>query len=155
MPSWIYIPHPVHQITPRWEIFIGRGRVLIDYHALEMLNASVLKYLVFIEVIFVGDHIYGRIGDLVDILSIVATVLGVCTSLGLGAGQLNGGLHRMNSNIEVNQTNMVIIIWALTARKILLKPYLLCSITLKLTSLHSSRIRTARLLIVCLLEGNA
>ena len=75
--------------------------------------------------IFVGDHIYGRIGDLVDILSIVATVLGVCTSLGLGAGQLNDGLHRMNSAIEVNQKNMVMIIWALTARKIPVKLYLL------------------------------
>ena len=55
----------------------------------------------------------------------VVTVLGVCTSLGLGSGQLNDGLNRMNSTIEVNQKNQVVIIWALTARKLIVNLHLL------------------------------
>ncbi len=42
---------------------------------------------------------------------------GVCTSLGLGVQGLNEGVHRLNSNIGVNQDNQVIIIWLVTAGK--------------------------------------
>ena len=66
-----------------------------------------------------GDHIYGWIGDLVDILSIAATMFGICTSLGLSAAQLNTGLNRMNPTIEISENNKVIISWAITARKVL------------------------------------
>jgi len=43
-----------------------------------------------------GEKCYGWMGDCVDILSIVTTIAGVCTSLGLGAMQINAGLQRMN-----------------------------------------------------------
>lgn len=39
----------------------------------------------------IGDMIYGWMGDVIDILSICGTMFGVCTSLGLGAIQLNAG----------------------------------------------------------------
>ncbi len=39
-----------------------------------------------------GEKIYGSFGDMIDILSVVATMFGVCTSLGLGAVQLNAGM---------------------------------------------------------------
>ena len=39
----------------------------------------------------IGDRIYGWIGDLVDIFSILTTLFGVCTSLGLGTMQVNRG----------------------------------------------------------------
>lgn len=39
----------------------------------------------------IGDKIYGWMGDVIDILSICGTMFGVCTSLGLGAIQLNTG----------------------------------------------------------------
>jgi len=39
-----------------------------------------------------GDRIHGRIGDLVDILALLATLFGLATSLGLGAKQVNAGL---------------------------------------------------------------
>lgn len=39
----------------------------------------------------IGDKIYGWMGDVIDILSICGTMFGVCTSLGLGAIQLNAG----------------------------------------------------------------
>lgn len=37
----------------------------------------------------IGDMCYGILGDLVEILSILCTIFGVCTSLGLGAMQIN------------------------------------------------------------------
>ena len=37
----------------------------------------------------IGDKIFGWLGDLVDILSVIATLFGVCTSLGLGTMQIN------------------------------------------------------------------
>ena len=33
--------------------------------------------------------IFGWLGDLIDILSVIATLFGVCTSLGLGTIQIN------------------------------------------------------------------
>jgi len=44
----------------------------------------------------IGEHVYGFLGDIIDILSIVTTIAGVCTSLGLGAMQLNNGLQRLD-----------------------------------------------------------
>ena len=38
-----------------------------------------------------GDTIFGFMGDVIDILSVVCTMFGVCTSLGLGVIQLNAG----------------------------------------------------------------
>jgi len=44
----------------------------------------------------IGDRVYGWMGDVVDIMSVVTTIAGVCTSLGLGAMQINSGLQRVN-----------------------------------------------------------
>eukprot|EP00928_Gymnodinium_smaydae_P046731 TRINITY_DN3114_c0_g3_i1.p1 TRINITY_DN3114_c0_g3~~TRINITY_DN3114_c0_g3_i1.p1 ORF type:complete len:1028 (-),score=159.78 TRINITY_DN3114_c0_g3_i1:246-3329(-) len=44
----------------------------------------------------IGDKVYGWIGDAVDILSIVTTIAGVCTSLGLGTMSINMGLQRLS-----------------------------------------------------------
>ena len=63
----------------------------------------------------VGDKIFGTFGDIIDILSVVATMFGVCTSLGLGVIQLNSGFNRMNDNIPVSKESQVIIIWCITA----------------------------------------
>jgi choline-glycine betaine transporter len=43
-----------------------------------------------------GKGIEGWRGDLVDVISIVCTLFGVCTSLGLGVRQLNMGLVRLD-----------------------------------------------------------
>ena len=40
----------------------------------------------------IGDKIYGRIGDIIDIFALVATLFGVATSLGYGVLQVNAGL---------------------------------------------------------------
>jgi len=41
---------------------------------------------------FFGERIYGRVGDVIDILAVVATLFGVATSLGFGVSQINAGL---------------------------------------------------------------
>jgi choline-glycine betaine transporter len=42
-----------------------------------------------------GEYTWGWIGDVIDGFSIVVTVAGVCTSLGLGAIQISTGLQRI------------------------------------------------------------
>ena len=54
-------------------------------------------------------------GDLIDILSVIATLFGVCTSLGLGTIQINEGLHNMNTDIPKNKATQLAIIWSITA----------------------------------------
>ncbi|NER13912.1 BCCT family transporter [Leptobacterium flavescens] len=40
-----------------------------------------------------GERIYGRLGDVIDILSVVSTLFGLTVSLGLGAQQITSGLN--------------------------------------------------------------
>lgn len=61
----------------------------------------------------IGDRAFGLFGDVIDIISVVATMFGVCTSLGLGAVQFNQGLHRI-IGIQMSITNQLIIIWCIT-----------------------------------------
>ena len=64
----------------------------------------------------IGNKVYGLAGDLIDTLSVVGTMFGVCTSLGLGVITLNTGLHRLDSSIpEDDQTTRIVIIWVITA----------------------------------------
>lgn len=63
----------------------------------------------------IGDNVYGLTGDLIDTLSVVGTMFGVCTSLGLGVITVNSGLHRLTSHIDEDQTTRIIIIWVITA----------------------------------------
>ena len=45
----------------------------------------------------------------------IATLFGVCTSLGLGTIQINEGLHNMNTDIPKNKATQLAIIWSITA----------------------------------------
>lgn len=63
----------------------------------------------------IGDKIYGWMGDMTDTVSVVCTMFGVCTSLGIGVMQLNSGVHRLNDSFEISTTNQIIIIWCVTA----------------------------------------
>ena len=62
-----------------------------------------------------GDRVFGLLGDIIDILSVVATMFGVCTSLGLGVIQLNYGFRRINRKVEISIGNQIITIWGITA----------------------------------------
>ena len=46
-----------------------------------------------------GDRIFGIVGDIIDICSVVSTMFGVATSLGFGVLTLNSGLNRVNNKI--------------------------------------------------------
>ena len=44
---------------------------------------------------FLGDRIYGRIGDIIDIFAVLATLFGLATSLGFGVQQIASGLNHV------------------------------------------------------------
>lgn len=62
----------------------------------------------------------GPIGKTIDILAIIATAFGVATSLGLGALQVNGGLHEVfnvpnNVNIQIIIIAVVTVLYLISA----------------------------------------
>jgi len=61
-----------------------------------------------------GDRIDGWIGDVIDILAVLATLFGLATSLGLGAAQAGAGMEYV-FGLENTTTLQVIIIIAVTA----------------------------------------
>mmetsp|Transcript_117995 Transcript_117995/g.378262 ORF Transcript_117995/g.378262 Transcript_117995/m.378262 type:complete len:377 (+) Transcript_117995:1-1131(+) len=54
----------------------------------------------------IGEMCYGVMGDLIEVLSILCTVFGVCTSLGLGAMQINYGLRRLDRGTYRGQDSL-------------------------------------------------
>ncbi|MEQ8515910.1 MAG: BCCT family transporter, partial [Chromatocurvus sp.] len=71
-----------------WSIYAIVALILAYFafrHGLPLTIRSALYPLI-------GNRIYGRIGDLVDILAVLGTMFGVATSLGLGVLQVNSGL---------------------------------------------------------------
>jgi choline/glycine/proline betaine transport protein len=67
-----------------------------------------------------GERIYGWPGHLIDTLAVFATVFGLATSLGLGAGQINAGLNFVSGEflgtaIPVNTGVQVALIAIITA----------------------------------------
>jgi len=60
-----------------------------------------------------GKRIYGRWGDAVDVLALLATLFGLATSLGLGAKQVNAGLAFV-FGIPQSTTVQVILIAVIT-----------------------------------------
>lgn len=61
-----------------------------------------------------GDRINGWIGDVIDILAVLATLFGLATSLGLGAAQAGAGMEYV-FGFENTTTLQVIIIVGVTA----------------------------------------
>lgn len=61
-----------------------------------------------------GNRIYGWIGHVADAFCTVGTLLGVATSLGLGAMQINSGISAL-TDIPVNTDSQLIIIASITA----------------------------------------
>ena len=62
-----------------------------------------------------ANQVFGRVGDVIDTLSVICTMFGVCTSLGLGVIQLSVGINRFNPAIAVDVDTQVILIWMITA----------------------------------------
>lgn len=61
-----------------------------------------------------GDKIYGWVGDMIDILSVIATIFGLATSLGFGAQQVNAGLTYL-FDFQFNQWIQIALIAVITA----------------------------------------
>ncbi|MEX0610392.1 MAG: BCCT family transporter [Balneolaceae bacterium] len=61
-----------------------------------------------------GDRINGWIGDMIDVLAVLATLFGLATSLGLGASQAGAGIQYV-FGLENTTTLQVIIIIGVTA----------------------------------------
>ncbi|PTX42195.1 choline/glycine/proline betaine transport protein [Christiangramia gaetbulicola] len=63
---------------------------------------------------FLGDRIYGRIGDIIDIFAVLATLFGLATSLGFGVQQIASGLNHV-FGLPDGTTTQILIIAAITA----------------------------------------
>ncbi|MCG8334393.1 MAG: BCCT family transporter, partial [Proteobacteria bacterium] len=61
----------------------------------------------------IGNRIYGFWGNVIDILSVLATLVGLATSLGLGVQQVNAGLKYL-FDVEISTTVQVILIVVIT-----------------------------------------
>jgi len=61
-----------------------------------------------------GRRVDGRLGDVVDVLSVVAILFGVATSLGLGTGELSAGLHTVFGTPDTYVTKVIIIVSLMT-----------------------------------------
>lgn len=62
-----------------------------------------------------GDRIYGPIGKAIDIITLVATFFGMCTTIGLGTMQLTSGLNWNWSSIPISNTTSFIVLAVVTA----------------------------------------
>jgi len=61
-----------------------------------------------------GNRIYGFWGNVIDVMSVLATLVGLATSLGLGAQQINAGLDQL-FGISISTTAQVILIAVITS----------------------------------------
>jgi choline/glycine/proline betaine transport protein len=69
-----------------------------------------------------GDKIYGKRGDLIDIFAVLATLFGLATSLGLGVQQIAAGLAHvfgLDSGI-ITQVSLIAIITAIATISVVL-----------------------------------
>ncbi|GGA71269.1 BCCT family transporter [Ornithinibacillus halotolerans] len=60
----------------------------------------------------IGKHADGTVGKIIDVIAVISTVMGVATSLGFGAMQVNGGLSylfEVPSNI-LSQTIIIVVV---------------------------------------------
>ncbi len=58
---------------------------------------------------FLGDKVYGKIGDAIDIFAVLATLFGLATSLGLGVQQIAAGLNHLFGVDSGVQTQILLI----------------------------------------------
>lgn len=93
-----------------WSIYLLFGAALAYFHFRKDLPLAPRS--IFYPIL--GDRIYGWIGHIIDIICTVGTLLGVATSLGLGAMQLNSGMA-LFSDIPISVTTQILLIVGITA----------------------------------------
>jgi len=62
---------------------------------------------------FLGEKIYGKIGDAIDIFAVLATLFGLATSLGMGVQQIAAGLNHL-FEIDSGVITQIILIVGIT-----------------------------------------
>jgi hypothetical protein len=72
-----------------------------------------------------GKAVWGVFGHVVDIVAVLATLLGLAVSLGFGAEQIAGGLNYLFDVPTCNVTKFVLILLLLCKSLVLLQPLLL------------------------------
>jgi choline/glycine/proline betaine transport protein len=93
-----------------WAIYaiVGLGLAFFAYNrGLPLTIRSVFYPLL-------GNRIYGVWGNLIDVLSVLATLVGLATSLGLGVKQVNAGLNTL-FGIQIDVPTQVTLIAVITA----------------------------------------
>ena len=60
------------------------------------------------------ERVFGRLGDIIDIVAVLATLFGLATSLGLGVQQINGGMNYL-FGMPISTFFQVILIIVITA----------------------------------------
>jgi choline/glycine/proline betaine transport protein len=63
---------------------------------------------------YLGDKIYGKIGDAIDIFAVLATLFGLATSLGMGVQQIAAGLNHL-FGIDSDVQTQIFLIAGITA----------------------------------------
>ncbi|MBT64634.1 BCCT family transporter [Coraliomargarita sp. SDUM461003] len=93
-----------------WAIYsiVGLGLAFFAYNRGLPLTIRSIFYPI------LGNRIYGRWGDFIDVLSVLATLMGLATSLGLGVSQINAGLHHL-FDVDVSTQVQVLLIAIITA----------------------------------------
>lgn len=61
-----------------------------------------------------GDRIHGPIGNVIDILAVIATMFGIATSLGFGVAQINAGLNYI-FGVGISRNVQIVLIAIITA----------------------------------------
>jgi choline/carnitine/betaine transport len=92
-----------------WAIYaiVGLGLAFFAYNrGLPLTIRSVFYPLL-------GEKIYGFWGNLIDVLSVLATLVGLATSLGLGVQQVNAGLNFL-FGVQIGTGTQVILIAVIT-----------------------------------------
>jgi choline/glycine/proline betaine transport protein len=93
-----------------WSIYaiVGLGLAFFSYNKGLPLTIRSLFYPL------IGNKIFGFWGNAIDILSVLATLTGLATSLGLGVAQVNAGLNYL-FGFSISVTTQVILIAVITA----------------------------------------
>jgi choline/glycine/proline betaine transport protein len=93
-----------------WSIYalVGLGLAFFTYNRGLPLTIRSIFYPI------LGNKIYGFWGNLIDILSVLATMIGIATSLGLGVQQINSGLHFL-FDVSISVEVQVVLIAIITS----------------------------------------
>jgi choline/glycine/proline betaine transport protein len=92
-----------------WAIYaiVGLGLAFFSYNRGLPLTIRSIFYPI------LGERIYGFWGNAIDVLSVLATLMGLATSLGLGVSQINAGLNYL-FDVSISTNVQVLLIAVIT-----------------------------------------